>query len=128
MDELEISSSFVRWEMLAEPERASRVLRTALSKRGIRNRAAFAIARFRAGDGAKPEPRRQPLYPAGPQPEPGPPSLADLERAWSIESDVGPALVSAMRAAIERAGGFAALSAGAWRQELEASGLEHADR
>ena len=100
--ELDIGG-FVRLEMIAEPDRAVAVLRHAMKAPKIRNRAGFAVSNWKTGF----DPR-----PAGDLveeelAEAGPPALADLEHAWSLQpSPVADALLRAMAAALTAAGGF----------------------
>lgn len=90
----------VRDQMRADPERAAAVLTYALGAPRIRNRAGYAVAAWRSG--FDPRPAQPP-----PAAELGPPSLAALEHAWSLEpSPVIHVWLQAMAVAIARAGGF----------------------
>lgn len=114
LNELEITGT-VREQMLAEPERALEVLGKATRARGIRNRAAFAITRWRQLQ-ARPEPPAPPLEPVllG-----QPPDLDALEYVWSRPATVMTELVSKLQAtSIERHGGFAALHASFEKRRL----------
>jgi len=98
-------------EMLAEPGRATVVLEKAVRARGIRNRAALAVSQWR-----KPRPR---LAAASPEEqagaelelEPEPPTLSAIEYLWS--QDPSPPMLALERllaAAVDEAGGFAAVA------------------
>jgi hypothetical protein len=113
LDELGILGA-VRSQMLADPARARAVLVHAKSSSGIRNRAAFAIANWRA----RFDPRGR---------EPGAqlrlveeaPTLDALELAWSLDSPIAREVVRMMTAAIERTGGARALLERAGMTPLE---------
>jgi len=109
LDELDIRSPAIRSEMLDEPERALRILDTASSAPRIRNRAAFAIARWRDRDRRSAEPA---VLEITEDEELVPPTLDVLELQWSQEpSFVGGLVLKLMAAAIARAGGFEELRA-----------------
>jgi hypothetical protein len=107
-DRIGVRSLTVRAEMSSDPARALRVIAHAARARGIRNRAAFAVARWQASTDAGSAvigAAVEPVEPVG-----GAPSLADLERAWALEpSPAASALLDLMALAIERHGGFSGL-------------------
>jgi hypothetical protein len=107
LDELGIVGA-IRGQMLADADRARAVLRHAKASDGIRNRAAFAIANWRA----RFDPRGRGLAgvdgPAELVEEP--PTLDALEYAWSLDdSPIAQAVVRMMTVSIERNGGARAL-------------------
>lgn len=98
----------MRLEMLAEPERAAAVLRHAAKAPRIRNRAGFAVANWRAG--FDPRPANVPELVEDELADAGPPDLATIEHAWSLQpSPVADAMLRAMAACLSRYGGFASL-------------------
>jgi len=104
LDALDISGP-VSSDMLDHPGRAYAVLSHAQRARGVRNRAAFAIARWRS---SRPRPPAPPAADSEPVSEP--PSLVALEHAWSLEpSPVGAAILRLMALALEKHGGFGPL-------------------
>jgi hypothetical protein len=105
LDELEITG-LVRREMLAEPERALLIVEAAGRARGVHNRAAFTIARWKARAQTKPA-----SAPA-PELEAIPPTLESLEYLWGRRPTVvGDLILKLIAAALERHGGFRALQA-----------------
>jgi hypothetical protein len=119
VDEIGIDSTRLRDEMTDEPARALRVLEHARRARGIRNRASFAISRWRGGAPParraaetalewKAEAARRELASS---PE-GPPTLEALELAWHLEELGSPIAAPVLRLlvlAVERSGGCRAL-------------------
>lgn len=112
-DGLGIYSNPLRAEMADEPGRAIAVLELALSSPRIRNRAAFAIARWRAGADPRSDSERarlrldRELVDAELAPA-GAPTIEALELAWSLEDEgslVAMPMLAMMVVAIERAGG-----------------------
>lgn len=94
----------VELAMLTEPERAVAVLEYARRARHVRSPAALAIARWRAGFDPRPVELEPPVAAAGP------PTLAAIEHAWSLEpAPFAGLLLRCMAFALERAGGFAEL-------------------
>ena len=92
----------IREEMLAEPERALAILERARTGPGIRNPAAYSIARWRAPRAAPPAPE--------PELAIDPPDLDALEYVWSRPPTVvGELIVKLLAVALERHGGFEAL-------------------
>lgn len=113
VDELAIESFTLRAEMLASPRRAIAVLEHARRARGVRNRASFAIARWRSGASAPRAPRAPftPLEPLDELDDHGP-TLEALELAWHLEEQGSPVAGSLLRlfaAAIEQHGGMSVL-------------------
>lgn len=105
----------VRYEMLADPGRAVAVLEHALALAAIRNRAGFAIANWHSG--FDPRPAREPEL------EEAPPTLADLEYAWSLQPSAGADfMLGLMSIALSRAGGFRALQAEFRKAAVELDG------
>lgn len=105
-DRIGVSSLTVRADMSSDPARALRVIAHAERARGIRNRAAFAVARWQV---SAPPAAAAPVT-AEPEVVGGAPSLADLERAWSLEpSPAAAALLRLMALAFERHGGLSPL-------------------
>jgi hypothetical protein len=110
LDELVILSPRLRSEMLKSPGRALAVLRSARLTPGIHNRAAFAIARWRAGADPRPPRARAPRAEELAEDYAEPPTLSALEQVWSRDpSPVGDLLLRIMAIAIARAGGFGQL-------------------
>jgi hypothetical protein len=108
LDELGIYSAELRGAMTDDPERAIVLLEHASRARGIRNRPAFAIARWRAGDDPRPSSPSRALGPPPAEPEASPPTLEALELAWHLEDEGSPVAAPVLRliaAGIERAGG-----------------------
>lgn len=106
-DRIGVSSLTVRADMSSDPARALRVIAHAERARGIRNRAAFAVARWHrvTAPPAAAAAAAEPVDVVG-----GAPSLADLERAWSLEpSPAAAALLRLMALAFERHGGLSPL-------------------
>lgn len=102
----------VRLEMMADPERGAAVLRHAAKAPKIRNRAGFAIANWHSG--FDPRPALVPALVEDELGDAGPPNLAAIEHAWSLQpSPVADALLRAMAAALARHGGFRVLRPGA---------------
>ena len=120
LEELEIVGR-VRKQMLAEPVAALAVLDHALLARGVRNRAAFAITRWRAlreraGVSLLPE-----LEPERER-EACPVDLDALEQAWSREpSFAGELVLRLIAAALHAHGGYAALRASFERRRIDAA-------
>jgi hypothetical protein len=108
LDELGIYSAEIRGGMTDDPDRALALLEHACRARGIRNRPAFAIARWRAGDDPRPSTPRLPMHLEPAEPEASPPTLEALELAWHLEDEGSPVAEPVLRliaAGIERAGG-----------------------
>jgi hypothetical protein len=115
-DELGIVSDRLRSAMADDPARATRILEHALRAPGIRNRPAFAIARWRSR-ATRSEARRTALNPSlsdgirvdGVEA----PTLEALERLWALPPSVGVELtLRLMSATIARGGGLAELRPG----------------
>ena len=106
LDELEIVGA-VRDEMTSQPLRALLIIESALRAQGVRNPAAFIIARWRAAR------ERRPAAPAPElELERVPPDLDALEYVWSRPpSVVGGLILKLLSVAIEKHGGYGALRA-----------------
>jgi hypothetical protein len=113
MDELGILGS-IRSQMLGDLGRARAVLVHAKSSSGIRNRAAFAIANWRArfDPRGRAEGAQLRLVEEAP-------TLDALELAWSLDSPIAREVVRMMTVAIERTGGARALLERAGMTPLE---------
>lgn len=102
LDELDVGSTVVRAQMLADPERAVLVLESTLRATNLRNPAAFAVQRWRSGF----DPRRARQAPVERvELEEGAPTLSAIEYAWSLEPVSRP-ILAMMSSAIGRTGGF----------------------
>lgn len=102
LDELDIGSTTVRFEMLADPERACLILEHARQAKGLKNRAGYAVKRWRSGY----DPRRVRQAPdREPEPPEAAPSLSAIEYAWSLGPPLAP-VARMMAASIGRTGGF----------------------
>lgn len=95
----------IRDEMIREPARALRVLEAAVRARGVRNRAALAVSRWKASE--------LPAFVCNVDESAGladaPPTLAALEHAWSKSENVQAIVLPLIARGIERHGGFGRL-------------------
>jgi hypothetical protein len=127
LDELGVVSLDVRASMVDEPELALRLCEHAAAQRGLRDRAAYVVARWRRRHDPGAIPTPQLAQPDDPEREPGPPSLSSLEYLWSLDDgEVSTAALERLLAlAIARHGGCHALleRSFGWREHFDVDGV-----